>query len=69
VIGALPRSRTARGAGRRHQLRVVARSSRRARPSAGSLWALFWDDRQAARLKVFLLACCLLAAAWLEVIR
>lgn len=33
------------------------------------LWARFWSDRQAVRLKMILLGACLLAAALLEVPR
>jgi hypothetical protein len=34
-----------------------------------SLWARFWDDRQALGLKLVLLLCSLLAVALLEVPR
>ncbi|MDR7545508.1 MAG: hypothetical protein QN120_14790 [Armatimonadota bacterium] len=37
------------------------------RITAVGRWALFWDDRQAVRLKIIGLVCCLLAAALLEV--
>jgi hypothetical protein len=38
-----------------------------ARRNAAGAQAWFWSDRQAVRLKLFLLAACLLAAALLEV--
>lgn len=33
---------------------------------SGRIWTRFWDDRQAVRLKLLLLAACVLAAAALE---
>jgi hypothetical protein len=68
-------------AGRRHRLRAGVPAARgtafwssasvpvafdTARRS-GAAWARFWDDRQAVRLKMLLMAACLLAAMWLEV--
>lgn len=50
--------------GRRHRARVE-----RAAPTQRNRWLRFLDDRQALRLKLFLLGCCLLAVALLEVPR
>ncbi len=50
--------------GRRHRLRPLP-----APRGALGLWARFWSDRQAVRLKVILLGACLVAAALLEVPR
>ncbi|OFX27490.1 MAG: hypothetical protein A2Z07_11450 [Armatimonadetes bacterium RBG_16_67_12] len=60
----LPRRRRI---GQRHRLRAGVPVARGAWPVMGVVWARFWDDRQAVRLKVILLAGCLLAAMWLEV--
>ena len=47
--------------GRRHRLRPLP-----APRAPFGLWARFWSDRQAVRLKMILLGVCLLAAALLE---
>lgn len=52
--------------GRRHRLRAVVPGARSAAFCPSTLWARFWDDRQAVPLKAFLLAACLLAAMLLE---
>ncbi len=49
---------------RRHRLRLLP-----APRAPFGLWARFWSDRQAVRLKMILLGACLLAAALLEVPR
>lgn len=61
-----PGSLGRRRAGRRHRLGASMPVARRAAPWPGTAWARFWDDRQAVRVKVLLLAACLLAAMLLE---
>jgi len=51
-----------RRTGRRHRLRPLSPT----RAPLG-LWARFWSDRQAVRLKFIILGLCLVAAAVLEV--
>ncbi len=58
IISGRPRT------GRRHRLGPLS-----ARGASFGLWARFWSDRQAVRLKMILIGACLLAAALLEVPR
>jgi hypothetical protein len=48
--------------GIRHRRRVFFAAARRPRR-----WSLFWDDREAIRLKIALLVFCVIAAGFLEV--
>jgi hypothetical protein len=65
----VPQAWTRRRAGRRHRLRAPLPPTCPAAASRTVCWRQFWDDQRAIRLKVVLLACCLLAAALLEVPR